>query len=238
MQFEGGYGRTRQRHTSVSTRCAQEKRADHGDWRTAAGRWLRDLAEEVAHVAHAKRDLLLRVHRSRLRREDLEDSYSQATLELLAHVRRGGSFKSRLHVANTLELRFLSRVRDRRRALSGRSPSQAALEEAAVLASTGEVGIEVPDCTANVEALVLLRFELRTIGRFATQLTGDQRLILSSQLSGESCAEFCGRSGWSREKYRKAAQRARTRLRALVAAAEIACPGESQSVGRVARTDL
>jgi hypothetical protein len=180
----------------------------------------------------------LRVHSFRLRREDLEDSYSQATLELIAHVRRGGSFKNRLHVANTLELRFLSRIRDRRRALSGRSPSQAALEESAVLASAGEMGMEVPDRAAGVEALVLLRHELRTIGRLATQLTGDQRLALSSQLSGESCDEFCKRSGWSREKYRKVAQRARARLRALVAGAEIACPGESQSVGRVARTDL
>lgn len=180
----------------------------------------------------------MRVHRFRLRREDLEDSYSQATLEVLAHVRRGGGFKSRLHIANTLELRFLSRIRDRRRALSGRSPSQAALEEAAVLASVGDIGIEVADSTASVEALVLLRHELRTIGRFATQLTGDQRLALSSQLTGESCAEFCKRSGWSREKYRKVAQRARTRLRALVAEAEIVCPGESSAVGRVARTDL
>jgi hypothetical protein len=211
----------------VSTRCAQAKRADRDRWRTAAGRWLHDLAEEVAYVAHAKRDLLLRVHRFRLRREDLEDSYSQATLELLAHVRRGGSFKNRMHVASTLELRFLSRIRDRRRALGGRSPSQAALEEAAVLASTGEAGIEVADGTACVETLVLLRHDLRTIGSLAKRLTGDQRLALSSQLSGESCADFCARSGWSREKYRKVAQRARARLRALQASAEIACPGES-----------
>jgi hypothetical protein len=43
----------------------------------------------VAHVARAKRELLLRVHRHRLRREDLEDCFSQATLELLANARRG-----------------------------------------------------------------------------------------------------------------------------------------------------
>jgi DNA-directed RNA polymerase specialized sigma24 family protein len=216
----------------------QEKRADRSEWRTVASRWLRDLAEEVARVAHAKRDLLLRVHRFRLRPEDLEDSYSQATLELLAHVHRGGGFENPLHIANTLELRFLSRVRDRRRALSGRSPAQAALEGAAVLASVGETGIEVPDRAANVEALVLLHHDLRMIGKFATELTADQRLVLGSQLSGERCAEFCERSGWSREKYRKVAQRARTRLRTFMAGTEVVCPGESPSVGSVARTDL
>ncbi len=34
------------------------------------------------------------MHCHRLRREDLEDCYSQATLELVAHVRRGGGFHS------------------------------------------------------------------------------------------------------------------------------------------------
>ena len=48
-----------------------------------------DPAEEVALVARAKRELLLRVHRYRLRREDLEDCYGQATLELVAHARSG-----------------------------------------------------------------------------------------------------------------------------------------------------
>ncbi len=53
-----------------------------------------DPAEEVALVARARRELLLRVHGHRLRKEDLEDCYSQATLELLAHARRGGRFFS------------------------------------------------------------------------------------------------------------------------------------------------
>jgi hypothetical protein len=212
----------------VSTRCEREKRAAGDGWRARTSRWLNDLAEEVALVAHAKRELLLRAHRFRLRREDLEDCYSQATLELLAQVRRGGGFSSRLHVANALELRFLSRVRDRRRALSGRSPMQAALEAAAVLGSGGETGAEIVDSAASVEVLVLLRYELRTIGRVAKQLTGDQRLVLGAQLSGESCAEFCARSGWSREKYRKVAQRARTRLRALAASAEAHVPASAR----------
>jgi hypothetical protein len=60
----------------------------------------RDLAEEVAIVACARRSLLLGVHRHRLRREDLEDCYSQACLELVAHARKGGAFADRLHIAN------------------------------------------------------------------------------------------------------------------------------------------
>ena len=32
------------------------------------------------------------------------------------------------------------------------------------------------------------------------------------------CAQFCGRFGWSKEKYRKVSQRARARLRELLAA--------------------
>jgi hypothetical protein len=53
-------------------------------------------------VALAKRGLLLRVHRHRLRREDLEDCYSQATLELVAHIKAGGSFAGREHITNAL----------------------------------------------------------------------------------------------------------------------------------------
>jgi hypothetical protein len=45
----------------------------------------------VARVSALKRDVLLRVHRHRLGFEDLEDCYSQATLELVsrAHAREG-----------------------------------------------------------------------------------------------------------------------------------------------------
>jgi hypothetical protein len=51
-------------------------------------------AEEVALIARSRRDLLLRAHRYRLRWEDLEDCYSQATLELLARALRGARFAS------------------------------------------------------------------------------------------------------------------------------------------------
>jgi hypothetical protein len=169
-------------------------------------------------VASAKRGLLLRVHRHRLRREDLEDCFSQATLELIAHVKAGGSYSGRLHIARALELRFISRARDRRRALSGRSPVQAALEHAETL---GAVGVEIVDQRAAVDDQVILRDELRRLSRLVGMLSLDQRLVLASQLSGESCARFCNRNDWSREKYRKVAQRARARLRALIAESDV-----------------
>ena len=64
-----------------------------GLWLSSEG-WVGavDPAEEVAIVARARRELLLRAHRFRLRREDLEDCYSQATLELVVRARRGGVF--------------------------------------------------------------------------------------------------------------------------------------------------
>jgi hypothetical protein len=67
-----------------------------------------DPAEPIALVAAAKRDVLLRVHRHRLRREDLEDCYSQATLELIVLARRGRAFASRVHVANSLAQDYVS----------------------------------------------------------------------------------------------------------------------------------
>jgi hypothetical protein len=169
-------------------------------------------------VARAKRELLLRVHRHRLRRdEDLEDCFSQATLELLAHARRGGRFASRLHVANVLEQRFLSRVHDRRRALSGRSPMQAALETAVSLDCVEVQRAEVVDVRAEIDALVALRCDLRRLCALAEELTHDQRLVLAAQIGQIDCREFCSRHNWSAEKYRKVAQRARARLRTLMA---------------------
>jgi DNA-directed RNA polymerase specialized sigma24 family protein len=172
-------------------------------------------------VSTFRRGLLLRVHRHRLRPEDLEDCYSQATLELIVHVQAGGSFAGRQHIANALELRFLSRVRDRRRALSGRSPIQAALERAETLGGAAGEGVEIVDRGAGVETQVILRDELRRVARLAGLLSVDQRLVLASQLGGETCAQLCSRRGWSREKYRKVAQRARARLRSLMAESDV-----------------
>jgi DNA-directed RNA polymerase specialized sigma24 family protein len=179
----------------------------------------------VALVAHAKRALLLRVHRHRLRREDLEDCYSQATLELIAHARRGGRFASRLHLANTLEQRFLSRIHDRRRALSGRSPMQAALETAMPLDAVEREQLDVVDLRAELETLVILRDELRRVRAHADALSHDQRLVLVSQLGGRtSPGEFCRLHHWSPEKYRKVAQRARAHLKRLMATEESHVP--------------
>jgi DNA-directed RNA polymerase specialized sigma24 family protein len=173
----------------------------------------------VALVARAKREVLLRAYRHRLRPEDLEDCYGQAALELVAQARNGGAFSSRMHVANILEQRFASRINDRQRALAGRSPMQAALEGALSLgASEGEV--EIADPRGDPETLVMLRYELARAERLARQqLTHDQRLVLACQVGLPllSPREFCGRFGWSQEKYRKVAQRARTRLRRLMA---------------------
>jgi hypothetical protein len=129
-------------------------------------------------------------------------------------------------VANALELRFLSRVRDRRRALCGRSPMQAALETAASLGGASMGDVEIVDERATVETLVMLRDDLRRIGHLARQLTIDQRLAPAAQLSGESCRVFCSRAGWTQDKYRKVAQRARTRLARLMVAEESGVPRE------------
>jgi hypothetical protein len=182
--------------------------------------------QALALVAASRRDLLLASHRHRLSREDLEESFSQATLELLTRARRGVAFESHAHIANALELRFLSRIHDRRRALSGRSPMEAAIATALPLGACESEGVEVPDARADVERLALLREDLRRISQISRELSDDQRLVLTSQLAGAAdCGEFCRAHGWSAEKYRKVAQRARARLlRSLVGQADSTCP--------------
>jgi len=168
-------------------------------------------------VALARRELMLGVHRFRLRREDLEDCYSQATLELVLAVRAGRAFAGKAHIANAIELRFLSRVRDRRRALSGRSPMQAAMEGALPLDGDQVVTV-VEDRRSEPERLVIARDELERLQIHARQLTHDQRLVLASHVAlGIGCEEFCRIHGWSPEKYRKVGQRARARLKKLIA---------------------
>jgi DNA-directed RNA polymerase specialized sigma24 family protein len=177
-----------------------------------------DPAEQVALVARAKREVLLRAHRFRLRREDLEDAYSQAITELVAQARGGTRFAGRQHLANVIEQRFLSRIHDRRRALSGRSPMQMALETALPLDGAPERSIEIADARAELERLVILREELQRISSLAGGLSHDQRLLLACQIGLQmGCAEFCRIHGWTPEKYRKVGQRARARLRELMA---------------------
>ena len=180
---------------------------------------------EVALVSRARRELLLRVHRHRLRREDLEDCYSQAVLELVAHARHGARFASRLHIARTIEQRFVSRINDRRRALSGRSPMLAALERAASLEASEPQVLPLPDPRPGPERLVLLRHELRRIDALARRLTPEQRLVIATQVGlAMGASEFCELHGWSTEKYRKVAQRARARLRQLMSAEDQCVP--------------
>jgi DNA-directed RNA polymerase specialized sigma24 family protein len=179
-------------------------------------------------VAQAKRHVLLSAYRHMCRREDLEDCYSQATLELIAQVRRGRAFASKLHAANTLELRFLSRIRDLRRAVSGRSPMRAALAAAVQIDACRQPELAVIDPRADLESLVIRRSELRSVGLAAKRLSADQRLVLAHQLNGGSCAAFCRRFGWTAEKYRKVAQRGRARLREVLDGA----PGVSRGQAR------
>ncbi|HEY5193006.1 MAG TPA: hypothetical protein VIJ39_03915 [Solirubrobacteraceae bacterium] len=191
------------------------------------GLGLLDPDEAVGLVARSRRDLLLAAHRHRLGREDLEDCYSQATLELLTRARREGGFTSRAHIGNALEQRFLSRIHDRRRALSGRSPIQAALASSLPVTAGMCGGVEIADARADIERLVLARHDLRCIARLSRELSSDQRLVLASQLSGETDrAEFCRTHDWTTEKYRKVAQRARLRLMRLLAGESPAIQGD------------
>jgi DNA-directed RNA polymerase specialized sigma24 family protein len=175
-----------------------------------------DPAEAVALVAASRRMLLLRVHRRRLRWEDLEDAYSQATLELVARARRS-PFQSNAHIANALEQKFLSRIDDRRRAIGGRSAMEAALAGALPIDEPETGAGEIEDRGAEVLHKVARRLDLQRVREVVADLTDDQRLVLGCQVThGMDCAEFCARYGWSAEKYRKVAQRARARLRVLV----------------------
>lgn len=183
--------------------------------RAAAGP-LGDSAELVALAVAARRSTLLRVHRHRLRMDDLEECFGQAALELLLWVQRGASFASHRHAATALEQRFVSRIQDRRRALQGRSVAQAELERALSVGALEENGSRAADPSADVERLVILRQQLASLPRQAEALTPDQRLVLACQISLQmGCRDFCERFGWTPEKYRKVAQRARARLRLL-----------------------
>jgi DNA-directed RNA polymerase specialized sigma24 family protein len=175
-----------------------------------------DPAELVATIAAARRGRLLRVHRRRLRWEDLEDCYSQATLELVARSRRA-PFLSSEHVLNALEQKFLSRIEDRRRAIGGRSAIETAIARSVPVDAPEHGAGELEDRCAAVENHVFARAELRRLREVIADLSRDQQLVLASKVCVDmGVGEFCARFGWSVEKYRKVAQRARGKLRVLV----------------------
>ncbi|HXR13277.1 MAG TPA: hypothetical protein VN740_01375 [Solirubrobacteraceae bacterium] len=159
---------------------------------------------------------MLRVYRRKLRREDLEDCYSQATLELVARSRRS-PFVSLDHLLNALEQKFVSRIEDRRRAIGGRSSIEAAMARAVSVDSFEHGARDLEDRRAAVEQQVIARTELSRLREVIADLSRDQQLVLASQVCVDMGAgEFCSRYGWSVEKYRKVAQRARAKLRVLV----------------------
>jgi RNA polymerase sigma factor (sigma-70 family) len=173
-----------------------------------------DPAELVARIATARRARLLAIYRMRLRREDLEDCYSQATLELITRTRRT-PFEDEEHVRNALVQKFESRIEDRRRALSGRSAIESAI--AGAVQMDGGEAPELADPSAAVERQVLARSDLRRLAEVIRDLSPDQRLVLHCQVNLElGAGEFCVRYGWSSERFRKVAQRARAKLRGLV----------------------
>jgi DNA-directed RNA polymerase specialized sigma24 family protein len=172
-----------------------------------------DPADVIAGVAITGWQRLLRIHHHRLKRADLEDCLGQATLELLAAAAHGQQCADSAAIRAALDQRFQSRIIDRQRALGGRSPITASLHHATALdAITETVGTAAGDPLARV----LEREQLARLTSALGQLTPDQRLVLRSQISGqERPAQFCARHGWSVEKYRKTAQRARAKLRRL-----------------------
>ena len=108
--------------------------------------------------------------------------------------------------------------------MSGRSPIQAATSTALRPTVNQDGGGEVSalaavaDPAADVTARLADRDEVQRLRELAHELTADQRLVLACQVALDmDCQEFCSRFGWSAEKFRKVAQRARARLRILVA---------------------
>ena len=167
----------------------------------------------VAEVSRAKWDQLLRVHRGRLPRPDLEDCLQQATLELVVQARRGSVAADAQIIAGALQHKFRSRIIDRQRALGGRSPATQANAHATSIDALD--GVIPGDHDTPRE--VIAREELRRITSRLRDLTPDQRLVLANQTFVHlTPAEFCQQHGWTLEKHRKVAQRGRARLEQLL----------------------
>jgi DNA-directed RNA polymerase specialized sigma24 family protein len=98
---------------------------------------------------------------------------------------------------------------------------RAALELAIPLDALDDAEVQVVDRRAELERTVLLRDELAQVERLAGLLTFDQRLVLAAQVAGIDRDALCERYGWSAEKYRKVAQRARARLSRLMGGGDL-----------------
>ena len=174
-----------------------------------------DTEQLLADALADRREALLRLHSYRLRRADLEECLGQAALEVLVAIRRGRRFSCERHARAALEQRFLSRIADQQRAVAGRSPLRAALERAARV--DDDSTRDLPDRSADLDRRVLERERITAIARSTDGLSPAERLVIGTQLGLPlDAASVCVAAGWSREKYRKTAQRARERLRAAV----------------------
>jgi hypothetical protein len=116
---------------------------------------------------------------------------------------RTRAFVSEAHVANALEQRFLSRISDRRRALSGRSPIQAATHAALRQPDDQEARHEwpslatVPDPTADVAGRLADRDDVGRLRELADELTADQRLVLACQSRSTWTARSSSGEHWA-----------------------------------------
>ena len=150
----------------------------------------------IAHEALALRTTLIRAYRSNASREDLEDIYSQAVIELLARAERDPTLTSPDHIRHALRQKFESRILDHHRAVAGRSPATHARARTRPLADTLNHRIGDPD---GLDRLVA-RETLRELAAAIRELTPDQQLVLASQLNGEPPRECCGHTGWTIDK--------------------------------------
>jgi hypothetical protein len=163
-------------------------------------------AEGVAAVLAAEGDLL-RVHRRRLPREDLEDCLGQAVLELVG--RRGPTGSPTRHIDNALEKKLLSRVTDRQRWLSSRArvfgPHDEATGATAGLVSD-DGALDIPAADAGPAEAVGDREDLRRHHEVAAELPDEERPVLACQVSlGMGTREFCERFRWTPAKFRRVA---------------------------------
>lgn len=175
------------------------------------------LERRVAEVAASRLDRLVSVHRHRLRRADLEECLSQAMIELVLAVRRGRQFAGDAHIEHAFEQRFLSRVIDQQRAAAGRSPARAGQERAVRIdAQPASARDAIVGSSPTPEAIVVAREHVLEITRRALLLSEDERTVFASRIGllGDA-SEVCEARGWTREKYRKLAQRGRNRLERL-----------------------